>query len=48
MDKIQITVRIGEHELYRNYALVDGQAPENMQENIQDMVDTLLDNEEKF
>lgn len=48
MDTIQITVRINGISVERHYELVDGQAPENMQENIQDMVDTLLDNEEKF
>lgn len=44
MDKIQIKVSIGEQELVRNYEIVDCQTPDNMQENIQDMIDTLLDN----
>lgn len=48
MDTIQVTVRINGISVERNYELVDGQVPENMQENIQDMVDTLLNNEEKF
>lgn len=32
----------------RNYAITDGQLPEDMQENLQDMLDTLLDNTEVF
>lgn len=48
MDTIQVTVRINGISVERNYELVDGQVPDNMQENIQDMVNTLLDNEVKF
>ena len=49
--KIQISTETGrwvEDTLYRVYTLEDGQLPDNMQEKLQDMVDTLLDNEEKF
>ncbi len=42
---LTIQVQIGEHTLYRKYSLTDGQAPDNMQEEIQDIVDTLLDKE---
>jgi len=34
--------------LRRVYSLEEGQLPENMQERLQDMADTLLDNEVKF
>lgn len=48
MDNLKIEITIGEHSVYRNYAIVDGQTPDNMQEEINDMVETLLDKEEKF
>ena len=46
MEIIHVTVRTGEHELTRAYQIIDGQAPDNMQENIQELVDTLLDHPE--
>ena len=44
---ITITVRneFG-NEIYRKYELRDGQLPDFMQRELQDMVDTLLDTEE--
>lgn len=43
---MRITIEIEGRTLVRDYALVDGQIPEEMQENLQDMVDTLLDTDE--
>lgn len=44
---ITITVRNEQgNELYRKYALKDGQLPDSMQTSLQDIVDTLLDTSE--
>ena len=43
-----LTIKVHGQEIYRKYSLTDGQAPDNMQEEVQDIVDTLLDNEEEF
>ncbi len=43
---MQISIKIGEHELYSNYALKDGQVPEDIKAMIQSTVDTLLDTSE--
>lgn len=49
MDKdLTIEVQIDGQKLWRRYSLTDGQAPENMQEEVQNMVDTLLNNNEEF
>lgn len=41
---MRVTIEVEGNTLVRDYALTDGQVPEDMQENVQDMVDTLLDN----
>lgn len=47
MINIKITLDDGRN-IDRNYEMTDAQLPDNMQENLQDMVDTLLDNQEGF
>lgn len=42
-DTLTVTVRVGDHEIERKYGIDDGQAPEDMQERIQNMVDTVLE-----
>lgn len=41
-----IIVKVGEHELERHYAIIDGQVPENIKEDLQEIVDSLLDKTE--
>lgn len=42
-DNIRIEISSNNRSLYRDYALIDGQLPEDMQERLQDMVDTLYE-----
>jgi hypothetical protein len=50
MDKIKIIIQLGTEygaqEVHRYYALVDGQVPDNMQEEVESMVENLLDKQE--
>lgn len=48
METITIEIANENHSIYREYALTDGQLPDNMQERLQDMVDVLLDDEPVF
>lgn len=45
-DTINIQITIGEHTIERNYGIIDGQPPDNMQEIVQEMTETLLDKSE--
>ena len=45
MEKVIITVKVEDNELSRHFRIIDGQAPQNMQENIDEIVETLLDKE---
>ena len=46
MDKIMIIVKVGEGSVERHYAIIDGQVPENIKENLQEIVESLLDKSE--
>ena len=43
--KVQVCIRIGVHELCRNYVLTDGQVPESAQEGLQELADAILQND---
>jgi len=42
---IKITIEVAEHSLTRHYKLYEGQLPDAMQENLQNMVDIILETE---
>ena len=44
--RMQIVIKIHGNDLERSYQLDDGKIPENMENNLQEMVDTLLDTSE--
>lgn len=45
-DIMTITIKIRNSNIERKYVLIDGFAPEDMEEKIQDMIDTLFDRTE--